>query len=240
MNDSFVDVPSSDDLVYDEAEEGYDTGPSVPEGVPEKFWDPETNEIRTDALLNSYQELERKMGSHGADLPPGADGYDISLSDSRFQVDPNLNERLHEAGFSQEQAQLVYDLATEHLSPVLNMVASQLQVRHEVERLNDQFGGAQKWGELSQQLATWGKAHLAPDVFAALSSSYDGVVAMHQMMTSGSTEPGLGRAEGAGRGQVSERKLKELMKDPRYWRDHDPAYAARIHKGFEELYPDEG
>ena len=34
-----------------------------PPGVPEKFWDREAGAIRTDALLKSYVELERKLGS---------------------------------------------------------------------------------------------------------------------------------------------------------------------------------
>ena len=34
-----------------------------PAGVPEKFWDREAGAIRTDALLKSYVELERKLGS---------------------------------------------------------------------------------------------------------------------------------------------------------------------------------
>ena len=38
--------------------------PARPAGVPEKFWDPENlGTMRTDALLKSYLELERKLGS---------------------------------------------------------------------------------------------------------------------------------------------------------------------------------
>src|SRR5918996_1471106 len=36
---------------------------SRPAGVPEKFWDGETGTVRTDALLKSYLEIERKLGS---------------------------------------------------------------------------------------------------------------------------------------------------------------------------------
>lgn len=34
-----------------------------PAGVPEKFWDREAGAIRMEALLKSYVELERKLGS---------------------------------------------------------------------------------------------------------------------------------------------------------------------------------
>ncbi len=29
-----------------------------------------------------------------------------------------------------------------------------------------------------------------------------------------------------------------MMKDPRYWRDHDPAFVGRIRDGFKRLFPD--
>jgi hypothetical protein len=37
--------------------------PGRPAGVPEKFWSAEDGAVRTDALLKSYLELERKLGT---------------------------------------------------------------------------------------------------------------------------------------------------------------------------------
>ena len=34
-----------------------------PAGVPDKFWDREAGQVRTEALLKSYLELERKASS---------------------------------------------------------------------------------------------------------------------------------------------------------------------------------
>ena len=42
-----------------------------PEDVPEKFWDQEAGQLRVDALLKSYRELERRLSQRIA--PPGAD-----------------------------------------------------------------------------------------------------------------------------------------------------------------------
>jgi hypothetical protein len=41
-----------------------------PEGVPEKFWDPVTGQVRTEALLKSYSELEKTRGQPAADPAP--------------------------------------------------------------------------------------------------------------------------------------------------------------------------
>lgn len=49
------------------------TIPERPSNVPEKFWNAETGEINTEALLNSYGELEKKIGAPKSDdAPEGA------------------------------------------------------------------------------------------------------------------------------------------------------------------------
>lgn len=35
-----------------------------------------------------------------------------------------------------------------------------------------------------------------------------------------------------------EEKLRNMMRDPKYWRDNDPDYAAQIRNGFNRLYGD--
>lgn len=37
--------------------------------------------------------------------------------------------------------------------------------------------------------------------------------------------------------QTDERKLREMMRDPRYWRDKDPDYMDQVAGGFRRLYP---
>lgn len=52
-----------------------------------------------------------------------------------------------------------------------------------------------------------------------------------------SNEPTLGRERDFG-GELNEESLRKMMEDPRYWRDKDASYIARITKGFEKLYPE--
>jgi hypothetical protein len=37
-----------------------------------------------------------------------------------------------------------------------------------------------------------------------------------------------------------EADLYKLMRDPRYWRDRDPALIAKVTEGFRQLYPERG
>jgi hypothetical protein len=231
--------------------------PAVP-AIPEKFRDPATGAVRVDALLKSYLELERRL-SAGAPAPfwdagqppddetrgkvlralgrPEApDGYEIRCDHGLFEPDGTLNDRLHAAGFTADQAQLLYDLAAERMVPLVRDVAAQYQAEREIERLHDAFGGAEGWRTVSRQLHAWARANLPPAAVDGLAASYDGVMAMHRMMTAG--EPAMGRA--AGGAPPDEAELRRIMRDPRYWRDRDPALMANVAAGFDRLYPSEG
>ncbi len=210
-------------------------GVKPPEGIAEKFWDPLTQEIKTDALIQSYQELERMVSR--PEVPESPDAYDLDLPDSGLVADEEINARLHDAGFSQKQAQLVYDLAHEKLAPVITQVAGRVSAQHEVGRLERHFGGAEKWGSLAKQIGDWGGSNLSPESFQALAATYDGVLAMHKMMTERTSDPEIG-AIGSNAGDVlPESKLKEIMNNPHYWRDGDPEIVSKVTEGFERLYP---
>lgn len=213
-----------------------------PEGVPEKFWDPERNKVRTEALIRSYGSLERKLGSlaENSELraPDSPDGYQIETSDPMIASDPEVNARLHEAGFSQSQAQLVYDLARERVAPLVTEMAAEFAMQRQVDQLTSHFGGKDAWRETAAQISSWGKANLPEETFTALASTHEGVIALHGMMAKG--EPGVLREGQAAQTALSEASLKTMMRDPRYWRDHDPSFVEQVKNGFERLYKKTG
>lgn len=204
-----------------------------PEHIPEKFWDADKGEPRVEALARSYAELEKKLGT-GSGVPADPSGYRIESRDETITADAEVNALLHKAGFTQAQAQVVYDLAADKLLPMIGEIAARFEADAQTERLARHFGGEGRWHELSRQIAAWGRSSLPQSAFAALSGTYEGVVAMHRMMTTG--EPGLLRGETA-HAAVSVDSLRELMRSPRYWRDHDPVLHAQVAEGFKRLYP---
>jgi hypothetical protein len=227
--------------------------PDRPSGVPEKFWNPDTGALRTEALLKSYLELERKLGKGGAmpaegaesddptgrlrasGVPDSPEQYQIDSRHALVEPDPGINAKLHEAGFTERQAQLVYDLAADHLLPVLDQALGEFEAMREAERLASRFGGEAAWRATARQIKTWGQANLAQDVFETLASSYDGVLAIHQMMQA--REPAVLNEAGGPRSNPDEADLTRMMRDPRYWRDRDPAFVAQVTDGFQRLYP---
>jgi hypothetical protein len=226
-----------------------------PAQVPEKFWDGQMGTIRTDALLRAYQDLERRMHSmvkvpgdgcsddelcafrRALGIPDSPDGYDIRTRHQMLASDPDINTRLHEAGFTPQQAQLVYDLAHDRVLPMIQQVSSEHDQRRHLDKLKDYFGGDARWGETARQVSAWGKANLPAEVYDALSRSAEGIMAMERMMASG--EPAMGRAPAQREEALSEAELKKMMQDPRYWKKRDPAFIEKVSGGFRRLYGDE-
>lgn len=231
------DPPSSSSGAATSDVEGDVASSGPPEGVPEKFWDADSGTLRSDSLIKSYRELERKLGAPPSpDLPGTPDDYRVESPNDLITADRDVNSRLHAAGFTQEQAQLVYDLAAEKLLPMVAEVASVFEAERQVERLVTDFGGDDRWRQASRQITAWGRANLPEPVFDALATTYEGVVAMHGMMTK--KEPGLLQESSADDNVVSERTLRDMMRDPRYWNDQDPDYVRQIRDGFRRLFPD--
>lgn len=200
----------------------------LPDDTPPAPEEPEAPAPEAEATADDLARYRRAIG-----VPETAEGYELSVPDPLGGADADLNRRLHEAGFSNAQTQMVYDLAQEYLTPILSNAASEFEAERQTERLVREFGGESQWRETARQLLAWGKKNLQPEVLDALGSTYEGVMALRRMAQSG--EPGLLRNGGGGAAQ-SEEDVRSLMRDPRYWRDRDPAVVAQVTSAFERLY----
>ncbi len=227
-----------------------DAATERPADVPEKFWDAERGEIRVDALLASYRALERRLSARFAPpaedapeeerqrfrralgVPDAPEGYAICAKHDLCAADPEVNARLHEAAFTPAQAQLVYDLAADRLVPLIVEAAASLEADRQRDRLRAEFGGEERYARTARQIAAWGKANLAEEVFGALSASADGVLAMHRMMEK--PEPSLSRHAGTPEA-LDEAALRRMVRDPRYWKSREPDFIRRVTDGFRRL-----
>lgn len=221
-----------------------------PAEVPEKFRDPATGALRAEALLKSYLELERRLSQRLAPpgpeaspedlarfrqamgIPDSPEGYRIEAPHALCCADPAVNLRLHAAHFTNDQAQLVYDLAAETLVPLIAEAAAQYEADRQREALVRHYGGEEPFRRIAAQLSAWGKAKLPPPVHAALSCTAEGVMAMERMMRN--EEPELPR-ESAPVAPQGEAELRAMMRDPRYWRSRDPQFIQRVTEGFRRL-----
>lgn len=225
-----------------------------PASLPDKFWDGKNNAVRLGALVNSYRELERKLSgmvpspetqegrlrlNRLTGVPETADGYDIKCDHGFFHADPDINRKFHEKNFTLEQVQTAYDIAAEKFVPLIIEMSEEYKADREVEKLVSAFGGKEKWQEVSRQLLAFGKKNLPPETLQSLTGSFEGVMMLHRMMKGEIEKDGIATNQNGLDGLAGhnpEDDLKEMMRDPRYWRDRDPSFVSKVTDGFKNIY----
>mgnify|MGYP000878454889 CR=1 FL=1 len=80
-----------------------------------------------DAPAEEVMRFRRGLG-----IPDSPNEYQITPKHDLCCADDEVNQRLHEAGFTPAQAQLVYDLAAERLLPMLKARAEKLIIKNGV------------------------------------------------------------------------------------------------------------
>ena len=202
--------------------------------IPEKFKNQETGEVNSQAMAKSYRELEKKL-SQLPKTPKTPEEYCVDCSEHVFEQDKELNQRMFEKGFTNDQVQFIYDLASEKMVPLAVELAGDFQADREIEKLIHHFGGADQWKETANQLLSYGKKNLPDDVLDNLSSSYEGVLALYNMMQS--AEPSV-NPNADSINNNAEKELQSLMRDPKYWKEKDPSFIAMVTDKFKDLYKD--
>lgn len=215
------------------------------EKIPEKFLDKETNQVRVDALLKSYRELEKKLAQPKSvetpqnllDIPASAVDYKIEINHTMFTQDDEINKRLHEGQFTNAQAQLVYDLAAQYMVPLILDIAQEFEAERQLDRLVAAFGGKERYAEVSRQLLAYGQKNLPKDVLEGLATSFEGVMALYRMMQSGKPMAVQNPVENAA--ALDENALRSMMRDPKYWRDKDAAFVKKVSDGFRQVFSEQ-
>ncbi|MDR1026915.1 MAG: hypothetical protein LBL46_00680 [Rickettsiales bacterium] len=211
--------------------------------IPEKFANADGT-LNGEALLKSYGELEKKIGTMinvpgaGADdasrekflraigVPESADDYEIA---PMFADAPDIRLRFREMGLTATQAAGVCKIAEEMLAPAIGGISES----REMAALSDFFGGEEKTAAAMKDIAAYAEKKLDPAARETLASTAAGIRTIYNMMKA--DEPGLATGGPAGDGP-NEDDLRRMMRDPKYWRDNDAEYVRAIESGFRKLY----
>lgn len=217
------------------------------EQIPEKFMN-QDGTLNSDALIKSYRELERKIGTMIS--VPGADADDavrtkfnraIGVPEKAseyptcdlFDDDDALREKFLEIGLTSMQVSKIYDIATEYLSPVITDLFDMQNESSAINELKNFFGGTDKMNDALNAINTFGEKFLPRDAFDALCASPQGIQSIYRMMQS--MEPTVQMQKNESE-KLTDNDLRRMMRDPKYWRDHDAEYVRKIENGFKKLY----
>lgn len=131
--------------------------------IPEKF-KAKDGSINAKALLKSYLELEKKLGTQ--DFPASATDYKITCHHNALASDEEVNQKLFDLGFTNAQAQAVYDLAAERILPIIQDLAADYEADKQKEALIRQFGSPEHWDEVRRQLTMWATKKMSQKTFS--------------------------------------------------------------------------
>ena len=210
-----------------------------PEWLPEKFKSPED-------LAKSYNELQSKLGSKEEDIrnsileeiqsqafegrPESAGDYQLPESiDPEQSVDNELlkwwSEHSFENGYSQEEFQQGIEMYSQAV------MGNQPDMESEAKKLGD---NAEARIEAASVFANKFFPQEALPAIERMCESHEGIIALEAIQEAMKDGNFAGNTEPAA--QTTERDLREMMNDPRYWKDRDPAFIKEVTEGFQKIY----
>ncbi len=216
------------------------------ENIPEKFR-LEDGTLNADALIKSYTELEKKIGNmisvpdensdessvnrfrRAIGVPESPDEY----PQNEMFDDENVRQEFHKIGLTKNQVEKIYDIAQKFLSPVVDEILSVEQESNAMSELKKFFGSDDKMYDAFVAIKSFGEKFLPSDAFAELCATPQGIQGVYRMMQS--MEPHV-QTDSSDMKILSDSDLRNMMRDPKYWRDHDEEYVRKIENGFKKLY----
>ena len=216
------------------------------DNIPEKFLNSDGS-LNSDALIKSYSELEKKIGTmvsvptsesdentrrkfnRAIGVPESASEYPTN----EIYDDENLRQRFLDIGLTTKQVEKIYEIANEFLSPVISDLFSVQNETGAMNELKNFFGGTEKMTEALRAINSFGEKFLPRDAFDALCATPQGIQSMYKMMQS--MEPDVHTANNDTQ-NLTDADLRRMMRDPKYWRDNDSEYIRKIENGFKKLY----
>ncbi len=216
------------------------------EQIPEKFLN-DKGELNTSALMKSYCELEKKMSNMVSVPTPDSDesvkqkfNHAIGVPDdvkdyptnSLFD-DESVRKKFHEIGLTSSQVEKIYAIAEEFLQPTLKNLFELQNQTNAINELKKFFGDDEKMNNALREINTFGERFLPHDAFDELCSTPQGIQGIYKMMQSMEPDVLTNKNETE---NLTDETLRKMMRDPKYWRDHDEEYIRKIENGFKKLY----
>jgi hypothetical protein len=241
--------PSSADAVASmvNGEQGsQETVAERPDNVPAKFWDDESKAVRTDAVLKSYSELEKRFGS----FTGAPDEYEFKASEEMTEKlaehgmeldfeDPLYTaavEMAKETGMNQEGFERLANLYV--MSQLGEAEAAKLHVEQERAALGERAEAR------INNLRAWGENNLSPEMYEKFSNATTtaATIEVFEHLIAQTRNAPIASNDAAPASAVSATEVQEMQfaKDEHGNRRIavDPAFRAEYQRKLSQVYGD--
>ena len=238
MSESMIDS-GQEQTQSDVTSQVNDVTSDRPEWLPEKFNSPED-------LAKSYSELSQKLGTKEEDIrntimeeiqaeafngrPESAGDYQLPETiDEAASVDNDLlkwwSEHSFENGYTQEEFEQGIEMYAQAV------MGNQPDIEAEAQKLGD--NASARIGAASAFANKFFPEEALPAI-ERMCESHEGIIALESIMEA--MKDGSFANETSTTNAISEQSLREMMDDPRYWKDRDPHFHNQVAEGFKKLY----
>ena len=197
-------------------------------------------------LAKAYKELESKLGGKEEDIrnklleeikaesfserPESSGDYQLPESvDEELAVDNDLlkwwSEHSFENGYSQDEFKKGIEMYAEAVN------GAQPDMDAESAKLGD---NANDRIQAASMFATKFFPEDAMPAIERMCETHEGIIALESVMEA--MKDGSFAGSGQGSAGATEQELREMMNDPRYWKDRDPHYIKQVTDGFQQIY----
>lgn len=216
-----------------------------PDWLPEKFWDDDVG-VRAEPLAKSFTELEGKLRTKHDDLKAevvaemkaaAPEKYELNMPDDLkipegVEMDLKADDPMVDwfFGFAKENGmsqEMVDGAIKQYIEIELGAMPN---MEEEIGKLGDHGQ------DRLLRVHNWMSGKLKPEEVAALDplmTSAASIEALEKLMKS--SGPSDFDSDNVGDALTLD-ELKSMQKDPKYWREKDPAFIKKVTDGYDRLY----
>jgi hypothetical protein len=231
------------------SEQPQEGGHIRPENIPEKFWNAETGEIRTDELLKSNAHLEQFVGGKKEDLRDEIINELSTEAESEVPENYELPALPEEITEDQVVENPLFDWWMDHCEEnaynqemfeagINKFISAQQHYQPNLENEQEKLG--ENANARIDAVDSFAQSHFNADDYeylqTTLGQSAQGIEILERVMQMQNQNISNAPTEPANRLTVDD--VRQMMKDPRYFdpKERDESYVKRVDDAFQRLY----
>ena len=195
----------------------------------------ETTNTENSEIINNNSDKNNDNTDllHLALITDGAGNTEINQNIYSAKLQTEIIATLQENKIPDSQIEFLTQLIKEIVLKSVKNIQEKFNSLKELMKLENFFGGEERFNEVSKQITIWATKNLPTDLFNNLNTTYLGVISLYNMMSNDHEQTFINQE--FQKDFLTEQDLKSMMQNPKYWRDKDKNFIRQIDDGWKYL-----